>query len=1162
MLRGHDKIDVKHVYTEVDFAIGSQFIRHVLDDSYPIADLQGNKCGWSSARIKGRGKLEYHEKSRRPASSSGTILTSKNPGVTRPGIEHGSHRWEASRLTAEPPRPLTVNQLYTVNVQRKRENHLARGERRNFRVSSYRGSRGRGGVVVRLLASHRSEPGSNTGRAAPRFSHAELSWTMPLVCGICVYPALSFLLYTYLVSPSSALKTSLEEPPKPLHSLTCVKHDELLLSITVTGFELSTLYFVIDCGAEIDVHVMVVCTVVQSLRGLVRCRPHGASLIHHTFRSTPENIYIVAAVAMEHVAQRTNHAFPDLPHPVALVAAASRGNTPRFCSYTARNRGKRGELLNLLFQTAGRGRRWLSGYTARLPPRRTGFNPRPPSHSEIFASGNRAGRCLCSASFLGDLPFPPYFHIGAAPLSFHFTLINSHDVVFKSRPNITTQAVGGARMKGRGKRESPEKTRLPTTSSGTIPTCENPVTRPGIETSSQWWEASPQCKMMHFHESAPTICVPFQFVLLVNVLFPLLPLFRIQEWMAAHAGMFTSTLLLSDAIRLNSPAPVLDCQVMAGVPRLIAKSSGVVMWRRSGSTRGDQLIAKPRGAVGCVPPFGVGDSGFESRRPDGMRTRIFHSVSPRGKIHRSRLDMRREPPGKKGVGVFAGLARGGGGGRRREAVSSLEAVSAATHSRKFRRRLPTVFARAMELPPPPQWLQPLSGALHPLAPHASIFPCPPGTTSGGVCLAKVRGGLVTKREILSSREICQRDAIFGCDTGRATTSASQEMPDSSSPPPPPVSLIPQDIQFLKILSGWKRERNGNFYLKLRTSYNSPPSESFIGGPSVHFARRSPKKATAAWLKIVWHQRTTDNNATRVSFLASVSVKTFRFVSLTKQDCGYPCTVDQRLEAKQQTEESYLSKVEIKIIQHHIHLLIQFICIRVRRLDTALRGSRAPGQALSRGILLQQHPKFLDVFSHLRLKSSGSNISSRPVSNNVAAAVKYCKCALADCLRCIRGRWWSLDAAAPKLHATWCCSYVCTDTYQPGLRGTHLRRRGGTAQTLSASVHWPIASDVLEDAGGLSMPPRRNCTLRGAAATCALIRISQVFEERICGAAAALRRHCPQRERYWNWPASSEAVLLSNKSTNEDACNVGNKSPSPRPPSTLSVRFRYNERKAW
>ncbi|KAJ8870573.1 hypothetical protein PR048_029596 [Dryococelus australis] len=39
----HDMIDVKHVYTEVDSAIGSQFIRHVLDDSEPTTDLQGNK---------------------------------------------------------------------------------------------------------------------------------------------------------------------------------------------------------------------------------------------------------------------------------------------------------------------------------------------------------------------------------------------------------------------------------------------------------------------------------------------------------------------------------------------------------------------------------------------------------------------------------------------------------------------------------------------------------------------------------------------------------------------------------------------------------------------------------------------------------------------------------------------------------------------------------------------------------------------------------------------------------------------------------------------------------------------------------------------------------------------------------------------------------------
>ncbi|KAJ8873366.1 hypothetical protein PR048_027000 [Dryococelus australis] len=40
----------------------------------------------------------------------------------------------------------------------------------------------------------------------------------------------------------------------------------------------------------------------------------------------------------------------------------------------------------------------------------------------------------------------------------------------------------------RWKREIPEKTRRPMASSGTIPICENPVTRPGIEPGSHWWE--------------------------------------------------------------------------------------------------------------------------------------------------------------------------------------------------------------------------------------------------------------------------------------------------------------------------------------------------------------------------------------------------------------------------------------------------------------------------------------------------------------------------------------------------------------------------------------------------------------------------------------------------------------------------------------------------
>ncbi|KAJ8881879.1 hypothetical protein PR048_018365 [Dryococelus australis] len=48
---------------------------------------------------------------------------------------------------------------------------------------------------------------------------------------------------------------------------------------------------------------------------------------------------------------------------------------------------------------------------------------------ELCACGKHAGRCGWSASFLGDLPFPPPFHHTAAPYSPRFTFIGSQDLV-------------------------------------------------------------------------------------------------------------------------------------------------------------------------------------------------------------------------------------------------------------------------------------------------------------------------------------------------------------------------------------------------------------------------------------------------------------------------------------------------------------------------------------------------------------------------------------------------------------------------------------------------------------------------------------------------------------------------------------------------------------
>ncbi|KAJ8877498.1 hypothetical protein PR048_021953 [Dryococelus australis] len=60
----------------------------------------------------------------------------------------------------------------------------------------------------------------------------------------------------------------------------------------------------------------------------------------------------------------------------------------------------------------------------------------PPPPPGIFACGNRAGRCRWSAGFLGDLPFPPPLHSGAAAYSPRFTLIGPQDLDVKSRPSL------------------------------------------------------------------------------------------------------------------------------------------------------------------------------------------------------------------------------------------------------------------------------------------------------------------------------------------------------------------------------------------------------------------------------------------------------------------------------------------------------------------------------------------------------------------------------------------------------------------------------------------------------------------------------------------------------------------------------------------------------
>ncbi|KAJ8888062.1 hypothetical protein PR048_007548 [Dryococelus australis] len=105
-----DKIDVKHVCTKVDFAIGLKFIRQTLDDSEPVTDVQGNNL----------------------------------PGDTR---------WYQVHITglSKAPTPRASRLLSFLLWQVRNTHSIAQR-------------------AVKLLASHQGEPGSIPGRVTPGFS--------------------------------------------------------------------------------------------------------------------------------------------------------------------------------------------------------------------------------------------------------------------------------------------------------------------------------------------------------------------------------------------------------------------------------------------------------------------------------------------------------------------------------------------------------------------------------------------------------------------------------------------------------------------------------------------------------------------------------------------------------------------------------------------------------------------------------------------------------------------------------------------------------------------------------------------------------------------------------------------------------------------------------
>ncbi|KAJ8880932.1 hypothetical protein PR048_017405 [Dryococelus australis] len=132
---------------------------------------------------------------------------------------------------------------------------------------------------------------------------------------------------------------------------------------------------------------------------------------------------------------------------------------------------------------------WLKIGTSSLytsgssPPTKAIRAQYPVGSLRIFACGNRAGRCRWLVDFFRGSPVSPALSFRRCSTFTSITLIGSQDLDVKRRPNSFTSpkpmrviqmSMEQSRNERVGKREIPEKTRRPTASYGTIPTCESP----------------------------------------------------------------------------------------------------------------------------------------------------------------------------------------------------------------------------------------------------------------------------------------------------------------------------------------------------------------------------------------------------------------------------------------------------------------------------------------------------------------------------------------------------------------------------------------------------------------------------------------------------------------------------------------------------------------
>ncbi|KAJ8875473.1 hypothetical protein PR048_023368 [Dryococelus australis] len=352
--------------------------------------LRSNMSLWSSAEMKGRGKREIPEKTRRPKASSGTIPTCENP------------EWPGRGLN-----PDSLDYLYTRETKNTENVQFNIGS--PFHTSS-----------CNLTNSNALQAGCTPVRRIETQGDSFLCQPgMALLCSYLVSgaggvdPVASFVTGDRPVDQCWRVGDAVNKdlPPPPLH----VTHIRLPHVVTET--------FHTSLPLRQRAHTR---SLRPSLAMAVQAGPEVTKLHHvyhlHSRNNSASHINMESPlkVTSRRVADgKTARRMSSLRVDATRQVMSEEESTLELRRYETRKvaAGRRGTVV-------------AERLACRSSHRRTESNPGP-GH-RIFACANHAGRYYWSADFLGDLPFPPPFNSRCSnPTS--ITLIDSQDLAVKSR---------------------------------------------------------------------------------------------------------------------------------------------------------------------------------------------------------------------------------------------------------------------------------------------------------------------------------------------------------------------------------------------------------------------------------------------------------------------------------------------------------------------------------------------------------------------------------------------------------------------------------------------------------------------------------------------------------------------------------------------------------